>query len=76
MYAIRSYYAFATLGEDFHIARMTFKNHACCGHTFAAIDGALAAQAALGVAADDIAGVRIGSYRAAVEVSGIENPLV
>ena len=26
---------------DFHITRMTFKNHACCGHTFAAIDGAL-----------------------------------
>ncbi len=66
--------AFATLGEDFHITRMTFKNHACCGHTFAAIDGALTARAALGVRADDIAGVRIGSYRAAVEVSGIENP--
>jgi 2-methylcitrate dehydratase PrpD len=53
---------------------MTFKNHACCGHTFAAIDGALAAQAALGVTADDIARVRIGSYRAAVEVSGVEDP--
>jgi len=66
--------AFATLGEEFHITRMTFKNHACCGHTFAAIDGALAAQAALGVASDDIARVRIGSYRAAVEVSGIEDP--
>jgi len=66
--------ALATLGEDFHITRMTFKNHACCGHTFAAIDGALAAQAALGVAADAIARVRIGSYRAAVEVSGIEDP--
>jgi 2-methylcitrate dehydratase PrpD len=66
--------AFATLGEDFHITRMTFKNHACCGHTFAAIDGALAAQAALGVTADHIARVRIGSYRAAVEVSGVEDP--
>ncbi|MDH3319554.1 MAG: MmgE/PrpD family protein, partial [Betaproteobacteria bacterium] len=66
--------AFATLGAEFHITRMTFKNHACCGHTFAAIDGALAAQAALGVAARDIARVRIGSYRAALEVSGIEEP--
>ncbi len=66
--------AFATLGEDFHITRMTFKNHACCGHTFAAIDGALAAQAALGVAAEDIARVGIGSYRASVEVSGIDDP--
>jgi len=25
---------------------MTFKNHACCGHTFAAIDGALELQRA------------------------------
>lgn len=66
--------AFATLGSAFHIARMTFKNHACCGHTFAAIDGALAAQAALGVAADDIARVQVGSYRASLEVSGIEDP--
>ena len=32
----------ATLGRDFHITRLTFKNHIGCGHTFAAIDGALA----------------------------------
>jgi 2-methylcitrate dehydratase PrpD len=31
----------ATLGSDFHITRLTFKNHIGCGHTFAAIDGAL-----------------------------------
>lgn len=31
----------ATLGQDFHITRLTFKNHIGCGHTFAAIDGAL-----------------------------------
>ncbi|MGH8686320.1 MAG: MmgE/PrpD family protein [Burkholderiales bacterium] len=66
--------AFATLGEDFHITRMTFKNHACCGHAFAAIDGALAAQAALGVAAGDVARVRVGTYRAALEVAGVEDP--
>lgn len=66
--------AFATLGTVYNITRMTFKNHACCGHTFAAIDGALAAQSALGIAAQDIARVRIGSYRAAIEVSGIEAP--
>ncbi len=46
--------AFATLGEDFHIARMTFKNHACCGHVFAAIDGALALQREMRVGAADI----------------------
>jgi 2-methylcitrate dehydratase PrpD len=61
-------------GADYNITRMTFKNHACCGHTFAAIDGALAARAALGVAPEDIARVTIGSYRASTEVSGIEDP--
>jgi 2-methylcitrate dehydratase PrpD len=66
--------AFATLGTAYNITRMTFKNHACCGHTFAAIDGALAARNALRVAAKDIARVTLGSYRASTEVSGIENP--
>src|ERR1700694_1200919 len=31
-----------TLGSSFNITQMTFKNHGCCGHTFAALDGALA----------------------------------
>ena len=66
--------ALATLGREFHINRMTFKNHACCGHTFAAIDGALEVQRALGVAADGIAHVRVGTYRPALEVAGIEHP--
>ena len=30
--------ALATLGREFHVTRMTFKNHTCCGHSFAAID--------------------------------------
>ncbi len=66
--------ALATLGREFHITQMTFKNHACCGHTFAAIDGAQEAQRRLGVKAADIARVEVGSYRAAKEVSGYENP--
>jgi 2-methylcitrate dehydratase PrpD len=66
--------ALATLGRDFHITRMTFKNHACCGHTFAAIDGALAVQSQLGIAARDIARVRVGTYRAGVEVAHYEDP--
>jgi 2-methylcitrate dehydratase PrpD len=53
---------------------MTFKNHACCGHAFAAIDGALALKAKMGVAADDIARVRVGGYRATLEVAGIAEP--
>jgi len=66
--------ALATLGEDFHITQMTFKNHACCGHAFAAIDGALALKARMGVAAGEIARVRVGGYRATLEVAGIADP--
>jgi 2-methylcitrate dehydratase PrpD len=63
-----------TLGQDFHIGRMTIKNHACCGHTFAAIDGALAARAALGVAADAVESVRVESYGEALHVAGNPTP--
>jgi 2-methylcitrate dehydratase PrpD len=66
--------ALATLGRDFHITRMTFKNHTCCGHTFAAIDGALALKAKMGVAAQDIARVKVGTYKAALDVAGYEEP--
>jgi 2-methylcitrate dehydratase PrpD len=66
--------ALSTLGQDFHICRMTFKNHACCGHAFAAIDGALALKARMGVAADQVARVRVGGYRATLEVAGIAEP--
>jgi 2-methylcitrate dehydratase PrpD len=64
----------ATLGRDFHITHITFKNHACCGHTFAAIDGALEAQRRLNVAAGNIARLRIETYRTALDVAGIGNP--
>jgi 2-methylcitrate dehydratase PrpD len=66
--------AFATLGEDFHICGMTFKNHACCGHAFAAIDGALALKATMGLSAGEIVRVRVGGYRATLEVAGIAEP--
>ena len=66
--------ALATLGEEFHICRMTFKNHACCGHAFAAIDGALALKARMGVSADEIVRVQVGSYRVTLEVAGIAEP--
>jgi len=66
--------AFESLGSTFNICRMTVKNHTCCGHTFAAIDGALALQARMKVAAPEIERIRVGSYRAAKEVSGYESP--
>ena len=67
--------ALATLGEDFHITRMTFKNHACCGHTFAAIDGALALQKKLELRPRDIERVEVATYRAGLEVAHYENPV-
>jgi len=67
--------AVSTLGREFHVARITFKNHACCGHTFAAIDGALEVQRQLNVAAGDIANVRVDTYGEAIHVAGNADPL-
>jgi 2-methylcitrate dehydratase PrpD len=66
--------ALATLGEDFHITRMTFKNHACCGHVFAAIDGALALQQQMRATPNDVERVSIGTYKAALDVARHESP--
>jgi 2-methylcitrate dehydratase PrpD len=66
--------AVATLGEDWHITRMTFKNHACCGHTFAAIDGALALKEKMKIAPAEIEAVEVATYRAGLEVAHYENP--
>ena len=64
----------ATLGRDFHITRMTFKNHACCGHTFAAIDGALELKKRMNIEAADIESVEVATYRAGLEVAHYEEP--
>ena len=66
--------ALATLGEDFHITRMTFKNHACCGHTFAAIDGALELKKRMNLKPEDIEQIEVATYKAGVEVAGYEKP--
>jgi 2-methylcitrate dehydratase PrpD len=67
--------ALTTLGSDFHITRMTFKNHACCGHTFAAIDGALALQKRMAVKASEIDAVEVATYRAGLDVAHYESPV-
>ena len=66
--------AVSTLGRDFHITRMTFKNHGCCGHTFAAIDGALALQKEMRLDAADIERVDVATYKSALDVAGYEDP--
>lgn len=59
------------LGARYNITRMTFKNHGCCGHAFAAIDGALHLQKTHKIQPAEIARIRIGGYRATVEVAGM-----
>lgn len=66
--------AVATLGSEFHITRMTFKNHACCGHTFAPIDGALELRARMGVQWRDLQAIEVATYGPALEVAGNFEP--
>jgi 2-methylcitrate dehydratase PrpD len=66
--------ALATLGQVFHITQMTFKNHACCGHTFAPIDGALALQQQTGLSALQVQSLQVATYGPALAVAGNANP--
>ena len=64
----------ATLGSDWHITRLTFKNHIGCGHTFAAIDGALALQQQHGFSHADIESVHLGVYRSTLDIAPHVDP--
>jgi len=64
----------ATLGQDFHITRLTFKNHIGCGHTFAAIDGALELKQRYGLEAADIERVQVATYRPALDIACYTHP--
>ncbi len=64
----------ATLGRDFHITRLTFKNHIGCGHAFPAIDGALELQNRHGFHAADIERVDIATYKPALDIACHTNP--
>jgi len=66
--------ATATLGKTFHITRMTFKNHACCGHTFAPIDGALELRSRMGVRWEELQAIEVATYGPAIEVAGNFDP--
>jgi 2-methylcitrate dehydratase PrpD len=58
------------LGESYNITRMTVKNHGCCGHTFASIDGAQTIQKSNGLSPEQIKAVKIGTYGTALKVTG------
>ncbi len=62
------------LGQTFLIGQMTFKNHGCCGHNFAALDGLAHLMRTHGLRAQDLAAVRVGGYRATVEVCAQRHP--
>ena len=64
----------ATLGEDWHITRLTFKNHVGCGHTFAAMDGALALQTLHSFAHADIESMHLGVYRPTLDIAPHVDP--
>jgi 2-methylcitrate dehydratase PrpD len=62
------------LEKSFTIERMTFKNHAACGHTHPAIDGVLAIKNQHGLSPDDIAAIRVATFQKALEICGNRDP--
>jgi 2-methylcitrate dehydratase PrpD len=60
------------LGTDYHITRITFKNHGCCGHNFAALDAVLALKHEHGFKHQDIRKVRIATYQGGLDI--VDNP--
>lgn len=63
-----------TLGRDFHITRLTFKNHIGCGHTFPAIDGALELQRLHGFTHADVEALHLGVYQPALDIAPHVDP--
>lgn len=63
-----------TLGKDFHITRLTFKNHVGCGHTFAAIDAALALRASAGFDIRDASRSQVYTYQPALDIACYGKP--
>lgn len=63
-----------TLGKDFHITRLTFKNHVGCGHTFAAIDAALALREGADFNIRDASRIHVYTYRPALDIACYGKP--
>src|SRR5439155_10325242 len=62
------------LGSRYNIKAMTVKNHGCCGHTFAAIDGALVLRARHALVPLGIDRVEVETYQTALDVTGNFEP--
>ena len=55
------------------IEQLTIKPYPCCGHTFAAIDGALALRAA-GLQPGRVERIEVATYHTALDVAGAPDP--
>ncbi len=62
------------LWHKFTIESMTQKNHFCCGHNFAAIDGVLGILKNERINPQDIKKICVGTYKKAIEVCDIIDP--
>jgi 2-methylcitrate dehydratase PrpD len=62
------------LGERWNVASMTFKAHACCGHAFAPIDGALQLAAEQELSAGQVASITVETAAIPAEVAGNPDP--
>src|SRR5208283_5554707 len=60
--------ALAGLDESYAIATMTFKNHGCCGHIFAALDAVRDLQAAHLFTPGDVEHIHVAGYSATKDV--------
>jgi 2-methylcitrate dehydratase PrpD len=59
------------LGRPWAITQATVKNHSCCGHTFAAVDAALALRDGV---PEQVREIRVATYSTAVKVAGNADP--
>ncbi len=60
--------------DRFTIEQTTQKAHACCGHTFAAIDATADIVARQELTPADIRAIKVGTYRAGVEICANTDP--
>jgi 2-methylcitrate dehydratase PrpD len=60
--------ALARLGAPLAITEMTFKNHGCCGHIFAALDAVGELRAEHGFTATDVASIHVAGYSATKDI--------
>lgn len=63
--------AIEKLGRPWAITQATVKNHSCCGHTFAAVDAALALRNKV---PEQVREIRVATYSTAVKVAGNPDP--